>query len=345
MPAPPKLQIPEEAPSGAPPLPTTESQGIGLCLSGGGIRSAAFSSGVLSSLLDRHPQQRVTAVSCVSGGGFVGAAFVAWAKVMAAAGVPLHAWKDVFFDHMKRNSDYLCRCSSILHGICDGLIVSGFAVLYFSMLVLIYLPLGFIGAHVIGFVFLPILVSSDTVLGMSFDSWLVALLVGAVIISLSWRVSIRCIGASRVSDTLKVLDALVASLLALFMFTRMGMVLLTETDRTGQFLGFETVAGLIVFTLFIQSNKKYYLGLLILVGLYARVLMWKVEGEVYVFHDYLLSTVSCLWTLLAITHIPHCCFVEHHPGAVCSRYKSCGSHSASSSEQFPSAIHPRAEHG
>lgn len=53
---------------------------IGLCLSGGGIRSAAFSLGVLQALSARHVFPRIDYLSTVSGGGFTGAALVAGLK-------------------------------------------------------------------------------------------------------------------------------------------------------------------------------------------------------------------------------------------------------------------------
>src|SRR5690242_9816917 len=43
-----------------------------LCLSGGGIRSAAFSLGVLQSLAQRHLLNQFDYLSTVSGGGFIG---------------------------------------------------------------------------------------------------------------------------------------------------------------------------------------------------------------------------------------------------------------------------------
>src|SRR5262245_35598108 len=43
-----------------------------LCLSGGGIRSAAFSLGVLQALADRQLLSRFHYLSTVSGGGYIG---------------------------------------------------------------------------------------------------------------------------------------------------------------------------------------------------------------------------------------------------------------------------------
>jgi predicted acylesterase/phospholipase RssA len=65
-------------PDGNPILrPTTQSQLIGLALSGGGVRSAAFSLGVLQALEERNVLNRVDYLSTVSGGGYIGTAMVA----------------------------------------------------------------------------------------------------------------------------------------------------------------------------------------------------------------------------------------------------------------------------
>lgn len=50
---------------------------VGLCLSGGGIRSAAFSLGVMQALQGREVFKRVDYLSTVSGGGYIGASLMA----------------------------------------------------------------------------------------------------------------------------------------------------------------------------------------------------------------------------------------------------------------------------
>lgn len=50
---------------------------VGLCLSGGGIRSAAFCLGVMQALQDREVFRRVDYLSTVSGGGYIGASLMA----------------------------------------------------------------------------------------------------------------------------------------------------------------------------------------------------------------------------------------------------------------------------
>jgi len=55
-----------------PPRPTEDSQLVGLALSGGGIRSAAFSLGVLQALDRAEVLEKVDYLSTVSGGGYIG---------------------------------------------------------------------------------------------------------------------------------------------------------------------------------------------------------------------------------------------------------------------------------
>jgi predicted acylesterase/phospholipase RssA len=58
--------------------PIGEADGIGLALSGGGIRSASFSLGVVQLLLNEDLLQRVDYLSTVSGGGYVGSSITWW---------------------------------------------------------------------------------------------------------------------------------------------------------------------------------------------------------------------------------------------------------------------------
>jgi len=53
---------------------------LGLCLSGGGIRSATFCLGVLQGLADLGLLRRFDYLSTVSGGGYIGSWLAAWIK-------------------------------------------------------------------------------------------------------------------------------------------------------------------------------------------------------------------------------------------------------------------------
>lgn len=59
------------------PVPTTKNNLVGLCLSGGGIRSATFNLGFLQALYKYHVLQRVDYLSTVSGGGYIGSCLTA----------------------------------------------------------------------------------------------------------------------------------------------------------------------------------------------------------------------------------------------------------------------------
>ena len=122
----------------------------GIAFSGGGIRSAAFCSGALRRMLqDEVPLEYL---SCVSGGGYTGAAFLDWKKrrelrrenkvcccccCRRESGTSDHDedWHKVFFEEMRNNAGYMCNWQSPLQGICHSI--------YFTLLlifVVIILP-------------------------------------------------------------------------------------------------------------------------------------------------------------------------------------------------------------
>ncbi len=83
---------------------------LGVAFSGGGIRSAAYCSGVLRRLIDKNKEPDY--LSCVSGGCYTGSAYVQWK----------YHWKqrpdanqnqstDEFFDHMRENISPYCDCN------------------------------------------------------------------------------------------------------------------------------------------------------------------------------------------------------------------------------------------
>jgi hypothetical protein len=72
--------IVREAPPREESMDDTEPLGTGLALSGGGIRSATFSLGVLQAIAQRGHLWRFDFLSTVSGGGYVGSWLSAWIK-------------------------------------------------------------------------------------------------------------------------------------------------------------------------------------------------------------------------------------------------------------------------
>ena len=86
----------------------------GLAFSGGGIRSAAFCSGVLRRLLQKNA--KIDYVSCVSGGGYTGSAYVEWKYRNGKKDDK--RWHQEFFNHMRQETGIVCHwqkpCQAIL---------------------------------------------------------------------------------------------------------------------------------------------------------------------------------------------------------------------------------------
>ena len=79
-------------------------------------------------------------LSCVSGGGFTGAAYLDWKchekkKVDSTEGQGNGDWHEDFFNHMKDRSGYICDWTGVCKGFCDTLV-------FFTLmaLVLVVLP-------------------------------------------------------------------------------------------------------------------------------------------------------------------------------------------------------------
>ncbi|XP_029188403.2 uncharacterized protein LOC114955692 [Acropora millepora] len=104
----------------------------GLAFSGGGIRSAAFSSGVLRRLLQRNT--KIDYLSCVSGGGYTGSAYVDWKYRNGNNDDP--EWHQRFFEHMRERSGLMCNWQIPLHGVVNTLII-----LFLILFVCILMPL------------------------------------------------------------------------------------------------------------------------------------------------------------------------------------------------------------
>ena len=90
----------------------------GLAFSGGGIRSAAFCSGVLRRLLQRNT--KIDYLSCVSGGGYTGTAYLDWKYRHGKKDDP--KWHQEFFDHMRENAGLMCNWRSPVYGILDTIV-------------------------------------------------------------------------------------------------------------------------------------------------------------------------------------------------------------------------------
>lgn len=121
----------------------------GVAFSGGGIRSAAFCSGALRKMLleDVLPEY----LSCVSGGGYTGAAFVEWKKRNGDT----NAWHNEFFENMRENAGYMCNWKRCLLGFWHSVV---FAILLvtvvFILPCILWVPYAF-----------PVAVTTDVIFG------------------------------------------------------------------------------------------------------------------------------------------------------------------------------------
>lgn len=87
----------------------------GLAFSGGGVRSAAFCSGVLRRLLQR--ETNLDYLSCVSGGGYTGSAYMDWKYRHGKQ--DSKDWHFKFFNHLRERSGIFCDWQRPIHGVFD----------------------------------------------------------------------------------------------------------------------------------------------------------------------------------------------------------------------------------
>ena len=125
---------------------------IGLAFSGGGIRSAALCSGVLRRLLQK--KAKVDYVSCVSGGGYTGTAFLDWKYRKEKKEDDAEEWHEEFFNHMRRKAGYLCDWEKPLTGIRDTIVLFFLVVIVtFILPIVIYGSYAFPVAFIIDYIF------------------------------------------------------------------------------------------------------------------------------------------------------------------------------------------------
>ena len=123
---------------------------IGLALSGGGIRSAALSSGVLRRLLHRGVE--IDYVSCVSGRNYTAGAYLDWKYRNNQEDD--HKWHKAFFECMRRSTGYLCNWERPLQAIVESIIlVSLLTTVTLLIPCVIYSTGAFPAAYVIDYVF------------------------------------------------------------------------------------------------------------------------------------------------------------------------------------------------
>ncbi|XP_078369692.1 uncharacterized protein LOC144653543 [Oculina patagonica] len=123
----------------------------GLAFSGGGIRSAAFCSGVLRRLLQRNT--KIDYLSCVSGGGYTGTAYLDWKYRHGKKDDP--KWHQEFFDYMRERAGLMCNWQKPLQGIFDT-----FVLIFLILLVSVVMPMIVWGSYV-----LPLAYAVDFIFG------------------------------------------------------------------------------------------------------------------------------------------------------------------------------------
>ena len=97
-------------------LPKNDESVVGVSLSGGGVRSAMFCSGVFKTLLEKDVS--IDFLSSVSGGGFVAGSYMDWKY--RENGVDHPEWHKRYFENMLRCSvRAMCRFED---GFCIGLL-------------------------------------------------------------------------------------------------------------------------------------------------------------------------------------------------------------------------------
>ena len=123
---------------------------IGLACSGGGIRSAALSSGVLRRLL--HRGVKIDYVSCVSGGNYVAAAYLDWKYRHNQQDD--HKWHKAFFEYMRSRVGYVCNWERPFQGILETIILVLLLItVNFVIPCVMYSVAAFTAAYVIDYVF------------------------------------------------------------------------------------------------------------------------------------------------------------------------------------------------
>ena len=100
----------------------------GLAFSGGGLRSAAFCSGVLRRVLQQSLP--IEYLSSVSGGGYTASAYLDWK--FRHDQQDNQKWHKIFFEHMRKHSGFYVNWNNPLYG-CADLFILVFVVITVSI--------------------------------------------------------------------------------------------------------------------------------------------------------------------------------------------------------------------
>ena len=127
---------------------------IGLAFSGGGVRSAAFCSGVLRRLLQKNV--KIDYLSCVSGGGYTGSAYMDWKYRHGKKDDK--RWHQELFNHMRERIGLICNWQKPCQAIGQSFAILG-VILFSSLIVpvLSWMSIAYPLAFVVDFLFGEIL--------------------------------------------------------------------------------------------------------------------------------------------------------------------------------------------
>ena len=127
---------------------------LGLAFSGGGIRSAAFCSGVLRRLLQKNV--KMDYLSCVSGGGYTGSAYMDWKCRNGKQDDK--KWHQEFFNHMREGAGLICNFQKPCQAILEFFAILG-VILFVSVVVpaVVWMSIAYPLAYVIDYLFGEIL--------------------------------------------------------------------------------------------------------------------------------------------------------------------------------------------
>ena len=169
---------------------TAEAPVVGLALSGGGIRSAAFNMGVLQTLARTGLLVRVDYLSTVSGGGYIGScvswlrAHVSVAKSQRLGAIPLADGTGTVLDWLRAHGRYLIAGKGLSGWTLGASILSGTLLNLFVLLPVMLLAIGLASGDWFEFSWPPHLVLPGAVPVEAHDGFMVITIAGIAALAL-----------------------------------------------------------------------------------------------------------------------------------------------------------------
>jgi len=174
------------AAGGVPP----DAPAVGLALSGGGIRSAAFNMGVLQTLAHAGLLARIDYLSTVSGGGYIGAC-LSWLRAHVPASqsqrlgaIPLADGTGTVLDWLRAHGRYLIAGKGLSGWTLGASILSGTLLNLFVLLPVMLLAIGLASGDWFEFSWPPHLTLPGAVPVEAHDGFMVVAILGLVLLAL-----------------------------------------------------------------------------------------------------------------------------------------------------------------